>query len=86
MDLEAVLTSIAVPLIALDSAVLYLVAASADRVHLHLGGASAGCPGNPFVERSLLAPLVLDVFPRATLTVTSGLPIPAGARRLEASA
>ena len=86
MDLEAVLTSIAVPLIALDSAVLYLVAASADRVHLHLGGAYAGCPGNPFVERSLLAPLVLDVFPRATLTVTSGLPIPAGARRLEASA
>lgn len=80
--LEASLLSIAVPLITIDSAVLYVVEATSDQVHLHLGGAYGGCPGNSFVERCLLTPLVSKAYPRATLKVTSGLPIPANARRL----
>lgn len=83
--LEALLARIAVPLIAIDEATLYVVAASPEHVHLHLGGAYAGCPGNPFVEQSLLAPLVREVHPRASLTVTSGLPVPKAAKRLRQS-
>lgn len=80
--LETLLTSIAVPLVTTDGAALYVVAASPTRVHLHLGGTYAGCPGNPFVEKSLLAPLVREVFPNASLEVTSGLPVPSTAKRL----
>lgn len=83
--LETSLTSIAAPLITLDQAELYLVVDSPERVHLHLGGAYAGCPGNTFVEQGLLAPLVREVYPHATLTVTSGLPVPAGAKLLNAT-
>lgn len=80
--LETVLTNIAGPLVAADNASLYIVTASPEAVHLHLGGQYHGCPGNAFVERALLAPLVRDVYPRATLTVTSGLPVPEKAKRI----
>lgn len=81
--LENVLTTVAVPLITADEATLYVVSSSPTRVHLHLGGRYAGCPGNTFVEKSLLRPLVLEVYPNALVVVTSGAPIPAGAQRLE---
>ena len=81
--LEASLLSIAVPLLAIDNAVLYVVEATSDQVHLHLGGAYGGCPGNSFVERCLLTPLVQKTHPRATLKVTSGLPVPSNAKRLD---
>lgn len=80
--LESLLLSIAVPLITLDNAELYVVRSGAEAVHLHLGGNYAGCPGNRFVERALLAPLVRDVYPHAVVTVTSGLPVPEGAKQL----
>lgn len=82
--LIALLEEIAVPLVTVDNATIHLVAASPSRVHIHLGGAYAGCPGNGFVERCLLAPLVNRTLPSATLEVTSGLPVPAGAQRLGA--
>ncbi|MCW5831989.1 MAG: hypothetical protein KIS78_06000 [Labilithrix sp.] len=81
-QLVELLEEIAVPLVSIDEATLHLVTATPARVHIHLGGAYAGCPGNGFVERSLLAPLVKRALPSATLEVTSGLPIPAGAQRL----
>lgn len=80
--LEALLRSIAVPLITIDRATLHLVKASPSRVHLHLGGAYSGCPGTKLVEKTLLAPLVKDVFPSAELEVTSGQPIPTGSKAL----
>ncbi len=76
------LTTIALPLASIDEAILYVVDATDADVHLHLGGTYSGCPGVPFVERHLLAPLVAEVFPKAKLTVTSGLPLPKSARRL----
>lgn len=76
------LTTVALPLANIDEAVLYVVDATDAGVHLHLGGSYSGCPGVPFVERHLLAPLVAEIFPKATLTVTSGLPVPKAARRL----
>lgn len=78
------LVSTAVPLVTIDKGELWLVNASAASVHIHLAGAYSGCPGVPYVERNLLAPLVKEVFPRATVTVSSGFPVPKGAKRLEA--
>ncbi|WP_146646919.1 hypothetical protein [Labilithrix luteola] len=84
-ELEALLTSIVVPLVAIDSATLYVVTASSTRVHLHLAGAYSGCPGNAFVERTVLAPLVKQIFPSAELCVSSGVPIPPNAKLLGAN-
>ena len=81
--LEALLTSIAVPLVKIDGGVLYVVDATPTRVHLHVGGAYFGCPGNPYVERSLLGPLVKEIFPTASLELTSGFTIPKEAKLLE---
>lgn len=82
--LSDLLSQIAVPLLTADAGELYLVRATAREVHVHLAGSYAGCPGVPYVERHLIAPLVSDVFPKAELKVTSGLPFPKGAKRLEA--
>jgi Fe-S cluster biogenesis protein NfuA len=81
--LTDLLTQIAAPLLGKDAGELYLVRATAREVHVHLAGSYAGCPGVPYVERHLLAPLVADVFPKAELKVSSGLPMPKGAKRLE---
>lgn len=77
------LRTVAVPLTVLDEAELYVVSANEGDVHLHLGGSYSGCPGVPFVERHLLSPLVAEIFPKATLKVTSGLPLPTDALHLE---
>ncbi len=80
--LVELLTKIAVPLITIDKATLHVVEATSARVHLHLGGTYAGCPGNSFVESHLLSPLVRAIFPDATLQVTSGRLHHEGARRV----
>jgi len=85
-DLNAIveaLRTIAVPLVTIDKASIYVVTETASEIHLHLSGAYAGCPGNGFVERALLGPIVKSASPKTALKVTSGLPIPAGARLLE---
>jgi len=84
--LAELLRTMAVPLMQLDEAKVYLVAASSSDVHLHLGGSYSGCPGVPYVERHLFAPLVAKIFPKAVLRVTSGRPLPTGARLLEPGA
>ncbi|MDF2693489.1 MAG: hypothetical protein K0S65_1872 [Labilithrix sp.] len=76
------LRKVAVPLFVIDRAEIYVVAASPSEVHLHLGGAYSGCPGLEFVEHGLLAPLVADVFAKASLKITSGFPLPKDARRV----
>lgn len=81
--LTDLLKQVAAPLVDADAGELYLVKATAREVHVHLAGTYAGCPGVPYVERHLIAPLVLDVFPKAELKVSSGLPFPKGAKRLE---
>jgi Fe-S cluster biogenesis protein NfuA len=77
------LAKVVVPLVTIDNAEVYVVTATASEVHLHLAGAYSGCPGRALVERALLAPAVRNVFPKAKLKVTSGLPIPKEARRAE---
>lgn len=85
-QLSELLQQIAAPLLSADAGEIYLVAANAREVHVHLAGSYAGCPGVPYVERHLIAPLVANVFPKAELKVTSGLPFPQGAKRLEPTA
>lgn len=79
------LVEVALPLMLVDHAELYVVASSPSDVHLHLAGAYSGCAGVEFVHRHLLAPLVASVFPKATLKITTGFPVPKGARLLEAT-
>ena len=79
-DLVTALRTIVLPLFAVDGGTLYVAVASPTEVHLHLAGKYSGCPGNGFIERSLLAPIVGSVLPKAKLKVTSGLPIPADAK------
>jgi Fe-S cluster biogenesis protein NfuA len=83
VKLTELLKQVAAPLITADKGELYLVKATAREVHVHLAGVYAGCPGVPYLERHLIAPLVADVFPKAELKVSSGLPQPKGAKRLE---
>ncbi len=81
--LTNLLAKIVMPLLSIDDADLFVVEATASNVHLHLGGAYSGCPGVEFVTRSLLTPIVAEVFPKAMLTVSSGRPVPKGATLLE---
>lgn len=87
IEMDAIVSAVrefAVPLLTIDKATIYVVAVSASHVHLHLGGAYSGCAGRAYVEKGLLAPVVASVLPKATLTVTSGLPVPPGAKLITA--
>lgn len=80
-SLSDLLEKVAVPLLTIDRADLWIVRASESEVHLHVGGAYSGCPGVEFVRRHLFAPLVAEVYPKAELTVSSGR-VPADAQRI----
>lgn len=82
-ELLGVLKKVVAPAVAVDKGTLFLVASTASDVHLHFGGAYSGCPGVPVLERSLLEPLVKAISPTAKLKVTSGLPLPVGAKLVE---
>lgn len=44
------------PLFAADRSTIELVSVSADRLVVHLAGASAGCPGTPFALKGIIEP------------------------------
>jgi Fe-S cluster biogenesis protein NfuA len=71
------------PLVRADGGELYLVAASADDVHLHLAGTCAGCPGATMTRDRLLQPAVQAIFPKAQLRLTTGWRVPEGAKKVE---
>jgi len=82
-ELLGVLKKVVAPAVAVDKATLFLVSSTATDVHLHFGGAYSGCPGVPVLERSLLEPLVKAIAPNVKLKVTSGLPLPVGAKLVD---
>lgn len=82
-ELLGVLKKVVAPAVAVDKGTLFLVTANATDVHLHFGGSYSGCPGVPVLERSLLEPLMKSIVPNAKLRVTSGLPLPVGAKLVE---
>ncbi|MCC6217672.1 MAG: NifU family protein [Polyangiaceae bacterium] len=79
---QSVLAQVLAPLIAADGGELYLVAASADEVHVHLAGRFAGCPGNELVVRRVIEPALLAALPGGAVRVSSGALIPQGAERV----
>ncbi len=70
-------------LIEADGGRMFLVAASADDIHIHLAGTCAGCPGSAHTTSRVLAPTLERVVPKAKVRVTTGWIVPAGALRLE---
>ena len=69
-------------LIEADGGRLFLVAASAEDIHIHLAGTCAGCPGSALTTSHILAPTLERVVPKAKLRVTTGWMVPVGALRL----
>ncbi len=72
-------------LIEADGGRMFLVAASAEDIHIHLAGTCAGCPGSALTASQILAPTLERVLPKAKLRVTTGWIVPVGALRLEPS-
>lgn len=77
------LREFALALVQADGGELYLVSATPDDVHLHLTGTCAGCPGATMTRERLLEPTVHGAAPKATLKVTTGYRVPAGAKKVE---
>jgi Fe-S cluster biogenesis protein NfuA len=70
------------PLIEADGGEMYLVAVSADDIHIHLAGTCAGCPGSSLTAQAIVGPALLRVAPKSKLLLTTGWRIPDGADRI----
>jgi Fe-S cluster biogenesis protein NfuA len=70
------------PLVHADAGEVYLVGVTDSDVHVHLAGTCSGCPGAHLTEEFLVAPVVAEVAPKATLRVTTGFRAPEGATKL----
>ena len=77
------LSDFVVELVKADGGELYLVAATAEDVHLHLTGTCAGCPGANITRERLLEPAVRSAAPKANVKVTTGWNVPEGARKVD---
>jgi Fe-S cluster biogenesis protein NfuA len=75
----AVCREVVAPLVRADGGEVYLVAAQADAISLHLAGTCAGCPGARITAAAVIEPAIRAVDPTVRVTVTAGILIPAGA-------
>jgi Fe-S cluster biogenesis protein NfuA len=75
-DIRQIIDEVLEPLIRADGGKLHVLRADASRVHLHLGGRFAGCPGNAVVTRRILEPAIRAAAPHAAVTVSAGVLIP----------
>lgn len=80
--LKTMLREVLGPLLAAEGAVLYLVSAKADAVHLHLGGTLSGSPAKDAVTEHIVEPAIKKLAPKAKVTVSSGYTLPDGAELL----
>jgi Fe-S cluster biogenesis protein NfuA len=69
-------------LVEADGGRMFLVSATVEDIHIHLGGTCAGCPGSSYTGAKILAPLLERVAPKAKLRVTTGWIIPDGAHAM----
>jgi Fe-S cluster biogenesis protein NfuA len=81
-EVQRILREVIEPLIRADGGEVFLVSATPDEVHLHLGGSFSGCPGNTLARRRVLEPAVQSVAPNTRVKVTSGPIVPDGSERL----
>jgi Fe-S cluster biogenesis protein NfuA len=77
------LSDLAVPLVKADGGEVYLVALTAEDVHVHLTGTCAGCPGASMTRERLFEPTVHGVAPKLQVKLTTGWRVPDGARRID---
>jgi Fe-S cluster biogenesis protein NfuA len=70
------------PLVIADGGEMYLVAASAEDVHIHLAGTCAGCPGASMTRERLVQPAIANVAPKASVRITTGWKVPTGAKKV----
>ena len=81
-QIERVLSDVLAPLVRSDGGEMYLVRWDGDDVHIHLGGACAGCPGASMTNDGVILPAVRSLAPKARVVLTTGVRIPDGARKL----
>jgi len=77
------LSDLAVPLVKADGGEVYLVALTAEDVHVHLTGTCAGCPGASMTRERLFEPTVHGVAPKLQVKLTTGWRVPDGARKID---
>lgn len=70
------------PLVDADGGSLFVVAATAEEIHIHLAGTCAGCPGASLTREQLIVPALALVARHIPVRVTTGYRIPAGATRV----
>ena len=80
---EKLCRDVLAPLVHADGGVLFLVSVSTEDVHVHLGGACAGCPGAAITRERMLEPALKSILPKARLTVTTGFRVPEGAQKID---
>ncbi len=80
---EKLCRDVLAPLVHADGGQLFLVKVTAEDVHIHLGGACAGCPGAAVTRERMLEPALKSVLPKARLQVTTGFRVPEGAEKID---
>jgi Fe-S cluster biogenesis protein NfuA len=78
-----VIRQVVAPLVRADGGELHIVSVDGASVALHLSGRYSGCPGNTLVRRRVIEPLIAAAVPGATVTISSGPLLPAGAKLVE---
>ncbi|HWL85721.1 MAG TPA: NifU family protein [Polyangiaceae bacterium] len=80
---EKLCRDVLAPLVHADGGQLFLVEVTAEDVHIHLGGACAGCPGAAITRDRMLEPALKSILPKARLHVTTGFRVPVGAEKID---
>jgi Fe-S cluster biogenesis protein NfuA len=80
-SIERICREILAPLVRTDGGELYFVGQEADEVRIHLSGACSGCPGASMTGDKVLLPALRSALPKVRLVITTGVKIPAGARK-----
>lgn len=73
------------PLVHADGGELHLVVGNSEEIQIHLSGTCAGCPGAAMTRDRILAPVLVAALPKVRVTVTTGVRVPEGAVRVEAT-
>lgn len=81
-QVERILREVLAPLVKTDGGDMYLVRWDGEDIHIHLGGACAGCPGASLTSDSIILPAVHSVAPKARVVLTTGGRIPEGSLKL----
>jgi Fe-S cluster biogenesis protein NfuA len=81
-ELTKVCREILAPLVKSDGGEMYLVRFDGDDIHIHLGGACAGCPGSALTADKVMLPVLRNASPKIRVVLTTGVRVPAGAEKL----